>query len=57
MSETNYQRYFGTPERALEWMYDHIDCYACPASCNECYNPNRRLCREIINEWLESEAE
>lgn len=54
--ETNYQRYFGTPETALEWMYDRIDCNNCPAASYECYRPNRRLCREIIREWLESEV-
>ena len=55
--ETNYQRHFGTPERALEWAYEHIDCCDCPASSDECYIPNRRPCREILREWLESEAE
>lgn len=57
MSETNYERYFSTPERALEWVYGNFDCCECPAYSAECYSPNRGLCIEIIRKWLEREAE
>lgn len=58
MSETNYQRYFGTPEKAAEFLGVYLNCDVCPAEC-----PNGPAiifptqCIGCILEWLESEAE
>ena len=55
MSETNYQRYFGTPEKAAKWLADKEICeycrfyYGCSADDRECEG--------IMRKWLESEAE
>lgn len=57
MSETNYERYFGTPEKAAETaskLCDKLD------TCDHCVL-NDGLCPyqdgEEWLEWLESEAE
>lgn len=61
MSETNYERYFGTPEKAADFMESvcnvidgHEACGHCPVwGINiRCYGS-----REQMLEWLESEAE
>lgn len=58
MSETNYQRFFGTPEKAAETLDLITKC------CNECADFGCHKCPigpecELgdIFEWLESEAE
>jgi hypothetical protein len=58
VSETNYQRYFGTPEKASEIVSKLCkavkDCDYCPfwkeKTCPECALENTR-------EWMETEAE
>ena len=55
--QTNYQRYFGTPEKAArvlqEWCYAKEDCSECPFLALEpCpWQANS------MSSWLESEAE
>ena len=57
MAETNYQRYFGTPEKAAETIMRITTlcytrkCTACPLYYTDCIE------LECIAEWLESEAE
>lgn len=51
MSETNYQRYFGTPEKAAEWL-----CYNIK-ECPDCEYFYTDKCGTGYLEWLESEAE
>lgn len=58
MSETNYQRYFGTPEKAAEIVSNLCqvvkDCDYCPFWKEEgCPNDSTTTTLE----WLESEAE
>lgn len=56
--ETNYQRYFGTPEKAAEFLGVYLNCYVCPAECPDgpaIIFPTQ--CVGRILEWLESEAE
>ena len=58
MTETNYQRYFGTPEKAAEFLGVYLNCYVCPAECPDgpaIIFPTQ--CVGRILEWLESEAE
>ena len=63
--ESNYERLFGTPERAartLEWMeLDQINwCTSIPEGCRECpYEFDRYGCEpktETLLEWLKSEV-
>lgn len=59
---TNYEKYFGTPERAAWTMRIHATCDRCPAArhCDiERVEGVSRVfqCHGIICEWLESEAD
>ena len=58
MSETNYERYFGTPEKAAEMAklicYLFRRCDGCPFDNADCGGLNGT---EVWLEWLESEAE
>ena len=56
--ETNYERYFGTPESAAEFLGGHLNCYVCPAECTDgpaIIFPTQ--CVGCILEWLKNEAE
>ena len=54
LSESNYERLFGTPERAAETLANNCDdynlCDGCSADCesHDCY--------DALLEWLESEV-
>lgn len=61
MSETNYQRYFGTESKTAMMLSDLCQairsCAACPF-----YNEQEDICPfgnnpALAEEWLESEAE
>lgn len=53
-TETNWERLFGTPERAAQTLADICDdcdlCNGCPADCesHDCY--------DALLEWLRSDA-
>lgn len=54
MSETNYERYFGTPEKAAAYLASHTRCADCDLLGEGC--TTSRKCKETIMKWLESEA-
>ena len=57
VSETNYQRYFGAPEKAAEMLGKVASCgRECPLFNTE-HCPYERKCEDAWFEWLESEAE
>ena len=53
---TNWEKYFGTPEKAAEtvvnisYACDVHDCRKCPLRWENCDSPR------MLAEWLESEA-
>lgn len=52
---TNWEKLFGTPERAartLERNCDEFNCFACPALKVNCYGGNY----DALLRWLESEV-
>jgi hypothetical protein len=56
-AETNYQRYFGTPEKAVRvlqaWCDANRDCFGCPfLTLDTCPRQANNM-----SSWLESEAE
>lgn len=56
MSETNYERYFGTPEKAAELMTDMCDameCELCPLEKVKC--PGAQFGTYLS--WMEASAE
>lgn len=54
--QTNWQRWFGTPEKAVEALKEPTDRCCFWVSCQKC--PLEGYCgtSEAILEWLESEA-
>lgn len=57
MSETNYQRYFGTPEKAAKFIEGNIVCDQCKIRdfCDKA--TKAKDCASTALEWLESEAD
>ena len=52
--ETNYQRFFDTPEKAAAYLASHTRCADCEllgATCS-----TSKLCKQTHLEWLEGEA-
>jgi hypothetical protein len=56
MSETNYQRYFGTPEKAAEMLEKVAACRACHLFHTDTCGLSG-TCAGAWLTWLESEAE
>ena len=53
--ETNYQRYFGTPEKAAVYLSEHAPCEDCKLY-GGCF-ADVEDCEFSLREWLESEEE
>lgn len=56
---TNWEKYFGTPEKVSETMDRMnrcaIDAYG-PQSCKGCYSMGSEDCNRLQLEWLRKEA-
>ena len=52
--ETNYERYFGTPEKAAAYLACHTRCSDCELIGEWCNGSSK--CKDAINAWLEREA-
>ena len=52
--ESNYQRYFGTPERAAAYLASHTRCTDCELLGEGC--SSSRACKGAILAWLEADA-
>lgn len=67
MSESNYEKLFGTPERAAQTIMDKqltydllTQCDDCPYQTDECFNPSGKCAMDeydTLLEWLRSDAE
>ena len=64
--ETNWERLFGTPERAARTLYekwfktDAFQCYFCPLASERCYEPIDECAMDgcdALLEWLRGDAE
>ena len=65
--ETNYERLFGTPERAARTImdkqltYDLLEqCDECPYQTDECFEPSGKCVMDeydTLLEWLRGDAE
>lgn len=53
---TNYEKYFGTPEKAAKYIRE-TSCKACPYR-NDSFDciQSKKSCDELVLEWLKEEA-
>ena len=59
--ETNWERYFGTPEKTVEWFmgedFRDMECFGCPADIDGRCFAFEGSCRQRLLQWLESDTE
>lgn len=53
---TNYERYFGTPEKAASVVFEIISTLNCSGICNKCGVSVWCDSFEDLSEWPESEV-
>lgn len=54
-TETNFQRHFGSAERAAAYLEEASDCDTCPVRCKLPLAPNQD-CESILLDWLNAPA-